>query len=205
MSRITAFSRGLSSCHLCHKVAGIEHHKCPRCGTAMHSRKPDSVNRTLALAATACILYIPANVFPIMITDQLSGSLESTILGGVVLLINMDSIFVASVIFIFSVMIPIGKLLLLFYLCMTLKRGSRVSPRQRTIAYRITEFIGKWSMVDVFVVAVLAALVNIGNVLVIRPGIAAISFAALVIVTMIAAETLDPRLFWDEEEKVKNV
>ena len=204
MSRITALSQGLCSCHLCGKVAGIELHECPRCGAPMHSRKPDSVNRTLALTITACMLYIPANTFPIMITDQLSGSLESTILGGVVLLINMDSILVAAIIFMFSVMVPIGKLLILFYLCRTIKRGSSVSPHQRTIAYHITEFIGKWSMVDVFVVAILAALVRIGKILVIRPGIAAISFAALVVVTMIAAESLDPRLFWDQEESEKN-
>ena len=204
MSRITALSRGLCSCHLCSKVASMKLHECPRCGAPMHSRKPDSVNRTLALTITACILYIPANIFPIMITDQLSGSLESTILGGVVLLINLDSFLVAGIIFVFSVMVPIGKLLVLFYLCHTLKRGSSVSSYQRTIAYRITEFIGKWSMVDVFVVAILTALVHIGTILVIRPGIAAISFAGLVFVTMLAAESLDPRLFWDQEENVNH-
>ena len=202
--RITARSQGLCSCHRCSQVADIQLRECPRCGAPMHSRKPDSVNRTLALTITACILYLPANIFPIMITDQLSGSLESTILGGVVLLINMDSFLVAGIIFVFSVMVPIGKLLVLFYLCHTLKRGSSVSSYQRTIAYRITEFIGKWSMVDVFVVAILTALVHIGTILVIRPGIAAISFAGLVFVTMLAAESLDPRLFWDQEENVNH-
>ena len=136
-----------------------------------------------------------------MITDQLSSSLESTILGGVVLLIQMDSIPVAAIIFIASVMVPIGKLLALFYLCWTVKRGSSVSPRQRSVAYRVTELIGKWSMIDVFVVSILVALVHIGKVLVIRPGIASIAFATLVIVTMIAAEGFDPRLIWDKEEE----
>lgn len=200
MSRVTAVSRNLSSCHLCGKVCSADLHECPRCGAKMHSRKPNSVNRCLALSITASVLYIPANVYPIMITDQLSGSLYSTILGGVVLLIDMGSYPVALIIFLFSVMVPLGKLFSLFYLCYTAKRGSSVSPRQRSVAYRITEFIGKWSMVDVFVVTILAALVQVGNLLVIRPGIAALSFAGLVVVTMLAAESLDPRIFWDREE-----
>jgi paraquat-inducible protein A len=187
MSRVTAASKGLASCHLCLKVASVELNKCPRCGTVLHSRKSNSLNRTLALLCTATILYIPANISPIMVTDQLGSSIESTILGGVVLLIQMDSIPVAAIIFIASVMVPV-------------KSGSSVSPRQRTIAYRITELIGKWSMIDVFVVSILVALVQVGKVLVIRPGIASITFAALVIVTMIAAEEFDSRLFWDNEE-----
>jgi paraquat-inducible protein A len=201
MSRVTATSKGLASCHLCQKVASAEVHECPRCGSALHRRKTDSINRTLALVCTACLLYIPANIFPIMITDQMGHSLESTILGGVVLLIKMDSIPVAAIIFIASVMVPVGKLISLSYLCWTVKRGSSVSPRQRSIAYRITELIGKWSMMDVFVVSILVALVHIGKVLVIRPGVASIAFAALVIVTMVAAEQFDPRLFWDPKEE----
>ena len=201
MKRVTAISQGLASCHLCQKVASIELHKCPRCGTALHSRKANSLNRTLALLCTATILYIPANIYPIMITDQLGSSLESTILGGVVLLIQMDSIPVAAIIFIASVMVPVGKLISMFYLCWTVKTGSSVSPRQRSVAYRITELIGKWSMIDVFVVSILVALVHIGKILVIRPGVASIAFAALVIVTMIAAEGFDPRLIWDKEEE----
>lgn len=201
MRRVTAISKGLASCHLCQKVASVELHECPRCGTALHSRKADSLNRTMALLLTACVLYIPANVYPIMITDQLGSSLESTILGGVVLLIQMDSIPVAAIIFIASVMVPIGKMIALFYLCWTVKCGSSVTPRQRSIAYRVTELIGKWSMIDVFVVAILVALVHIGKILVIRPGIATLAFAGLVIVTMIAAEGFDPRLIWDKEEE----
>lgn len=200
MKQITAASRGMSSCHLCLKLASSELHSCPRCGSAMHLRKTDSLNRTLALLITACILYIPANLYPIMITDQLGTSTESTILGGVVLLINMDSIPIAAIIFIASVMVPLGKIITMFYLCWTISRRSSVNPRQSTITYRITEFIGKWSMVDVFVVSILVALVQLGGILVIRPGAAAVSFAALVIVTMIAAESFDPRLFWDQQE-----
>ena len=201
MKRSMAAANGLASCHLCQKLADVTVHKCPRCGSAMHVRKSNSVTRTLALLCTASLLYIPANIYPIMITDQMSHSLDSTILGGVVLLIQMDSWPIALVIFIASVMVPLGKIFMMFYLCWTARKGSSVTPRQRTVAYRITEFIGKWSMLDVFVVTILVALVHFGQLLVIRPGIAAVSFALLVMVTMVAAESFDPRLFWDAEEE----
>ena len=166
----------------------------------MHLRKADSIQRSLALLVTACLLYIPANIYPIMITDQLGKSEGSTIIGGIIYLIHEGAMPVALVIFLFSVMVPIGKLISMFYLIWTVKRHSPVSPRQRTVMYQITEFVGKWSMVDVFVVSILVALVHLGGLLAIRPGIAALSFAGLVIVTMIAAESFDPRLIWDEME-----
>ena len=196
----TAASRNLASCHLCCKLASADLHHCPRCGAAMHLRKSDSIQRTLALLITACVLYIPANLYPIMYTDQLGSSEASTILGGVVLLIKLGSIPVALVIFIFSVMVPLGQLMAMFYLVWTVEKHSPLGPRQRTVMYHVTEFVGKWSMVDVFVVAILAALVHLGGLLVIRPGIAALSFAGVVIVTMIAAESFDSRLIWDQME-----
>jgi paraquat-inducible protein A len=201
----TAAARNLAACHLCFKLAPAELHRCPRCHSALHPRKPDSIQRTLALLVTACLLYIPANLYPIMITDQLGTSEASTILGGVILLIHHDAVLVALVIFLFSVMVPIGKLIALFYLVWTVRRHSLITPRQRTFLYQITEFVGKWSMVDVFVVAILVALVHLGGLLSIRPGIAAVCFAGVVIVTMIAAECFDPRLIWDElEEKSRD-
>jgi paraquat-inducible protein A len=196
----TAASRGMASCHVCYKLAPTTVHKCPRCGAAMHLRKSDSIQRTLALLVTACLLYIPANLYPIMYTDQLGSTEASTIMGGVILLIELGSAPIAAVIFIFSVMVPSGKLMAMFYLVWTVKRRSALDPRQRSIMYRITEFIGKWSMVDVFVVSILVALVHLGGLLVIRPGIAAASFAGVVIVTMIAAESFDSRLIWDNME-----
>ena len=201
MSRpATAAERGLASCHLCLKLASKDLHHCPRCGSALHLRKSASLQRTLALLITALVLYLPANILPIMITDQLGNSIESTILGGVVLLIQLDSIPIAVVIFIASVMVPLGKMLVMFYLCWSVSHGPPVSQRQRTVLYRITEFIGKWSMLDVFVVAILVALVNLGGLLVIRPGGAALAFAGVVMVTMVAAESFDPRLMWDQME-----
>ena len=196
----TAANSNLAACHLCCKLAPAEVHHCPRCGSAMHVRKNDSIQRTLALLFTACLLYIPANMYPIMYTDQLGTTEPSTILGGVILLINLGSIPVALVIFVFSVLVPSGKLMAMFYLVWTVERHSPLDPRQRSVMYRVTEFIGKWSMVDVFVVAILVALVHLGGLLVIRPGVAALCFAGVVIVTMIAAESFDSRLIWDNME-----
>jgi len=196
---VSAASRNLAACHICCKLAPADLHHCPRCGSALHLRKTDSLQRTLALLITATILYIPANLYPIMITDQLGVPEASTILGGVVLLIKLGSVPIAAIIFIASVMVPLGKLIAMYYLVWSVhfKDGSE---RQRTIMYTVTEFIGKWSMIDVFVVAILVALVHLGGLLVIRPGIAALSFAGVVIITMVAAESFDPRLIWDKQE-----
>jgi paraquat-inducible protein A len=193
----TALASGLAACHMCCKLAPLEQHHCPRCGSAMHARQTDSLQRTIALLITACILYIPANLYPIMLTDQLGSTEPSTIMGGVILLIKLGSVPVAAIIFIFSVMVPSGKLMAMSYLVWTAHKGSNISPRQRSMMYRVTEFVGKWSMVDVFVVAILVALVHLGGLLVIRPGIAALAFAGVVIVTMVAAESFDSRLMWD--------
>ncbi|MEE4661413.1 MAG: paraquat-inducible protein A [Halieaceae bacterium] len=194
----TGMDMGLASCHTCTLLVEADRQRCPRCGTTVHLRETDSLQRTLALLITATLLYIPANLFPIMYTDQLGRTEASTILGGVTLLIKLGSAPIAAVIFIASVCVPLGKLIALYYLVWTVGRHSPLEPRQRTAMYRITELIGKWSMVDVFVVAILVALVNLGGLLVIRPGIAALSFAGVVIVTMVAAETFDSRLIWDE-------
>jgi paraquat-inducible protein A len=168
----------------------------------LHLRKSNSLQRTLALLITASILYIPANILPIMITDQFGNSTDSTILGGVVLLIDMGSVPIAAVIFIASVMVPVGKLIALYYLCWSVGSGRPASPRQRTVMYRATELIGKWSMVDVFVVSILVALVHLTGLLVILPGAAAVAFAGVVIVTIVAAESFDPRIIWDQQEDV---
>lgn len=198
MSVTTAASRNLAACHLCCRLASADLHHCPRCGSAMHLRKPASIQRTLALLITASILYIPANMLPIMITTHLGSSEPSTILGGVVLLIKLGSVPIAAVIFIASVLVPLSKLFSLFYLCWSVEKGSATNSRQNTTVYRLAELVGKWSMVDVFVVAILVALVNLGGLMVIKPGGAALAFAGVVMVTMVAAESFDPRLMWDK-------
>ncbi len=193
----SAAAEGLACCHICYKLAPEAEHSCPRCGSALHLRAPDSLQRTLALLITASILYIPANVLPIMTTEQLGSAIDSTILGGVILLIDMGSYPVAAVIFIASVLVPVGKVFVLFWLCWSVHRSHTTSRRQRTALYRVTEFIGRWSMVDVFVVTVLVALIQLGGILRITPGAAAVAFGGVVVVTMLAAESFDPRLIWD--------
>lgn len=193
----TAASEGLACCHVCRKLAAESLHRCPRCGAALHLRIENSLQVTLALLVTAVLLYFPANLLPIMTTDQLGRETESTILGGVVLLIHHGSYPIAAVIFVASVMVPIGKLAALFWLCWTVARGHPTSPRERTVLYRFTELVGKWSMTDVFVVAILVALIHLGGLLRITPGPAAVAFGGVVIFTMLAAESFDPRLIWD--------
>jgi paraquat-inducible protein A len=197
----TAAAEGLAGCHICAKLSPASMHHCPLCGAALHVRVTDCLQRTIALVITATILYIPANVLPIMTTTQLGTPIDSTILGGVVLLIHHGSYPIAAVIFIASVLVPSGKLLAICWLVWSVSRGQKTSLVQRTKLYRVTEFVGKWSMTDVFVVAVLVALIQLGGLLNITAGPAAIAFGGVVIVTMLAAETFDPRLIWDHVEE----
>lgn len=195
----TALEQGLAVCHLCLAAVPAQPGRCARCDTALHPRTPYSVQRTLALCIAAAALYVPANVLPIMVTNQFGRAMENTIAGGVVMLWEAGSYPVAVVIVIASVLIPIGKMAALCLLCWTVTRGRALSRRQRTTLYRITDFVGKWSMVDVFVVALLVALIQLGGIMTVRPGAAALAFAGVVIVSMEAARTFDPRLIWDQE------
>jgi paraquat-inducible protein A len=201
----TALKNGQAVCHTCLALNAVDTSKCSRCGGSIHARIPDSIQRTLAYLIAAVILYIPANLFPIMTTEQFGQPLDSTIIGGVILLWNMGSYPIALVIFIASVLVPIGKILALATLCWTVTHQHRTSQRQRTSLYRITELIGKWSMVDVFVVAILVALIQITGIIVIRPGGAALAFAVMVILTMLSAINFDPRLIWDRANKQEDL
>jgi paraquat-inducible protein A len=194
----TAAAEGLACCHVCFKVASEALHRCPRCGARLHLRKPNSLQRTLAFLATASLLYIPANVLPIMTTESLGRATESTIIGGVVVLIHHGDYPIAAVIFIASVLVPLSKIFALGWLCWSVSRGHSSSHHERARLYRAAELIGKWSMTDVFVVAILVALIHLGGLLVIKPGAAALAFGGVVIVTMLAAHAFDPRLIWDQ-------
>ena len=194
----TAAAQGLACCHVCFKVAPYALRRCPRCRAALHLRKPGRRQRTLALLVTASLLYIPANVLPIMTTDQLGRATDNTILGGVVVLIHHGDLPIAAVIFVASVLVPLGKLLVLFWLCWSVSRRQPTSHRERSRLYRVAEMVGKWSMTDVFVVAILVALIHLGGILLITPGAAALAFGGVVIVTMFAAHAFDPRLIWDQ-------
>lgn len=194
----TAAAEGLASCHVCLKVAPVELGRCPRCRARLHLRGPNSLQRTLALLATASLLYIPANVLPIMTTEQLGHATGSTIIGGVVILIHHGDYPIAAVIFIASVLVPLSKLFGLGWLCWSVARGQPSSHHERTRLYRAAELIGKWSMTDVFVVAILVALIQFASILRFTPGTAALAFGGVVIVTMLAAHAFDPRLIWDQ-------
>ncbi len=195
----TAADRDLCHCHVCLKLAAAQLRACPRCGAGLHSRRPYSLQTTLALLATAAILLLPANLLPITVTDQLGNTTHSTIVGGVILLWQLGSYPVAALIFIASVVVPIAKILVISYLCWSVHRGHAMGMRERSVIYRITEFIGRWSMIDVFVVAILVALVQLDAVIAFHPGDAAIAFAGVVIATMLAAESFDQRMIWDNK------
>jgi paraquat-inducible protein A len=188
---------GLAVCHTCLALSAVDANKCARCGSSIHPRIPDSIQHTIAYLIAASILYIPANIFPIMTTEQFGTPMDSTIIGGVILLWNMGSYPIALIIFIASVLVPIGKIFTIAMLSWTVTREHKTSLRQRTKLYRITELIGKWSMVDIFVVAILVALIQITGIIVITPGSAALAFAGMVILTMLSAISFDPRLIWD--------
>lgn len=194
----SAAAQGLQCCHHCGLLAPSSQHRCKRCHTHLQLRKKYSLQRTWALLITAILLYIPANLQPIMRTNLLGQEDLSTILGGVVLLWEMGSWPIATVIFIASVMVPLGKMLALIWLCLSVSGSHKRWPRQRTMTYRITELVGRWSMVDVFVVAILVALIQLGQLMSIYPGNAALAFAGVVIFTMLAANSFDPRLIWDK-------
>jgi len=195
----SAAAQGLACCHVCLKLAPAGEERCPRCGARLHLRTPASLQRTIALLVTAAVLYIPANALPIMTTEELGRSHSNTILGGVVILMEMGSYPVAGVIFVASVLVPIAKILVLSWLCWSVHKRHHWSQRERTVLYRVTEFVGRWSMVDVFVVTVLVALIHLGGLLTITPGVASIAFGAVVVATMLAAESFDSRLIWDAE------
>ena len=206
-SGITAARAALVSCHVCGKlscnlrVPKGHHARCPRCHAPAHSRKPDSLNRAWALALAAFILYIPANVFPIMTVVSLGNAGAHTIMGGVVALWEAGMVPLALVVFFASVFVPLLKLLALVYLLLSVQLKWRARPRQRTSMYRIVEGIGRWSMLDIFVIAILISLVRLGNLATIVPGVGATAFAAVVVLTMFAASSFDPRLIWDSLEE----
>jgi paraquat-inducible protein A len=191
---------GLATCHTCDLLlrmpaAGAVH--CPRCGSPVHVRKPNSVSTTWALLVAAIIMYVPANLLPVMATTWLGNTQADTIMGGVIYLLHHDWP-LAVIVFVASVLVPLLKMIALVYLLVSVQRRSPLRRAQRTRLYRLTELVGRWSMVDVFVVALMAALVQIGALATIEPGGGALAFAAVVILTMLAAMSFDSRLIWDE-------
>jgi paraquat-inducible protein A len=200
----TARQLGLVSCHDCRLLVEAPQHahaRCPRCGARLHLRKPNSLARTWALVCAAIIFIIPANLLPMTITTTLGAKQADTILSGVVYFMQSGSWEIAMVIFIASVFVPFAKLSILIALLLSVQFRSAWRPKDRTTLYRLTELVGRWSMVDIYVVTILVALVKLGAVAAIEAGPAAVYFAAVVVVTMFAAESFDPRLIWDAIEE----
>ncbi len=203
----TARQLGLLSCHDCHLLAEMptgaahDHLVCPRCGAPLHERKPNSLARTWALVCAAAILYIPANLLPMTVTSAVGTTQADTIMSGVIYFIHSGSWEIAAIIFIASVFVPLLKLLILVVLLISVQLRWHWRPKDRTMLYRLTEAVGRWSMLDVYVVTILVALVKLGAVASIEAGPAAVYFAAVVVITMIAAESFDPRLIWDALEE----
>lgn len=186
----------LQSCHYCCTVQPATRRRCRFCRHSLHARK-HSLQRVWALLLTALILYVPANVLPIMTTSQLGKQTYSTIAGGVVLLWEQGSYLIAAIILIASLLVPIAKFIAITTLCLSEQLRIYRDPRNKTAIYRATEFVGRWSMVDVFVVGFLASLIQMGNLMSIYPGPAALAFAGMVITSMLAANSIDPKLFWN--------
>ncbi|WP_440903987.1 paraquat-inducible protein A [Catenovulum sp. SX2] len=197
----TAKDVELTLCLHCHKLNPISWSVCSRCGGKIYLRKPKSIQVTVAWLITAIVFYIPANVFPVMTTFAFGRETASTIVGGIFELWEQKSYVIASIIFIASIIIPILKILLLLWLCLSLKLNLTETLKLRTSLYRLTLWIGRWSMIDVFVVAILVALLQLGGLLSIQPTIGSLAFACVVIATMLAAESFDPRLIWDSLER----
>jgi paraquat-inducible protein A len=171
--------------------------RCPRCDSALHERKPNSVARTWALIIAAAVLYIPANYYPVLSVVQLGAGQPSTILGGVEELVTARQYPLAALVFFASIVVPMLKLVGLSFMLITIQTGRSGWLRDRTRLYHIVRFIGRWSMIDIFMESLLGALVAFGSVITIEPGAGALAFCAVVILTMFAAETFDPRLMWD--------
>jgi len=204
---LTAAEAGLVSCETCQLLsrpaAPDEPGYCPRCGAELAWRKHHSIQYTWALVIAAAICYIPANVLPVLSTTALGSTDSDTIMGGVVLLYTTGSWPLALIVLVASVMVPLGKLVALSYLLIVAQRGWSGSNRERTRLYRLVEFIGRWSMLDVFVDTFTVALIQLQPLMSVEPGPGVLFFAAVVVLTMIAAESFDPRLVWDSTRNLR--
>ncbi|RMA41158.1 paraquat-inducible protein A [Rhodophyticola porphyridii] len=195
---VTARSAGLVGCPNCGRVHDVPAPgRCQRCGWRLPGHAPDrSLQRVWAWLLAGLVVYIPANIYPMLRTNTFGRTTESTILEGVVDLIHHGSYGVALVVFVASIVIPIGKFFAIAYLAISVERREMMQVHARHRLFEVVEFIGRWSMIDVFVVAILAALVQLDFAATINPGIAAISFALSVAFTMLSAQSFDPKTIW---------
>ena len=200
-SIVTARDIGVVGCQRCTKVWPLGTTRCTRCGARITSRDRLAYQRVWAWWLVGLLCYIPANLYPMLETRTLIATQADTIVGGVLTLMGHGSYGVALVIFVASVLIPVGKFLAIAFLAISAQRGTRSPSLQRMGLYEIVEYIGRWSMIDVFVVAILSALVQLNALATVTPGPAALFFGMSVIFTMLSAQSFDARLIWDAERR----
>ncbi len=196
---VTARAAGLCGCQTCGRVLKAPSPSCPRCGARVTGRDRLAMQRVMAWLVAGLIAYIPALTFPMLLTSTISGDKKSTILAGIADFVDAGAYGVALIIFVASVLIPVIKFLAIAYLAITLRNPPLLTLHARHRLYEFVEFIGRWSMIDVFVVAITAGLVQLENVATVTPGIAAVSFALCVAFTMLSAQSFDPRSIWDAD------
>jgi len=201
-----AIELGLGSCPVCHAIVKLSPNPseataiCPRCNSEVNARKPDAVQKTWALLFASIVFYIPANLLPMMHVETFAGTQSDTIMSGVLYFMETGSYLIAFVIFVASIFVPILKIIILIYLLISVQKRSCIGQKTRTKLYRLTEIIGRWSMVDIYVVGTMVALVHFGSLTEIKAGMGANFFLLVVIMTMFAAMSFDPRLIWDIKE-----
>ncbi|MDD5581148.1 MAG: paraquat-inducible protein A [Methylobacter sp.] len=198
----SALTQGLIRCHECGCLTRQTSHAvhCPLCDSPLHARIANSFQRTAALLLSSLSLYIPANIFPIMTVTQFGVGEPHTIAGGIIALIHSDMIPIAMLVLIASILVPLLKMLGLGLLLLCVYYRWQINARPWTVMYRIIAFVGRWSMLDIFMISILVSLVDLGGVAQIIAGPAATAFAAVVVLTMFAAKSFDPRLIWDIQQ-----
>ncbi len=188
---------GLAGCQICGRVSPVALRRCPRCSSRLHLRKPASIERTVALMIAAAVLYIPSHLLPIMTVVELGDVSENTIIAGMITFWKEGAYPIAIVIFSASILIPFLKIVTLSWLCAAATGRVHPSPTVLGRMYWFTELLGRWSMIDIFVVGIVVSLMQLGNYMTITPGPGALAFAGVVVLTMLAAMSFDPRLLWD--------
>lgn len=207
MTASRGLAQGIALCRDCHKLVrmqGVPRGKkafCPRCGGAVTFRKPDSLSRTWAWLLTGAILFVPANLYPVMTVVSMGTGQPDTIMSGVIHLMEAGMYPIAAVVFIASIFVPLMKLIGIIVLLCVVQWRLKLNAVQCTMMYRWIEFIGRWSMLDLFMISILVTLVDLGSIATVSAGAGSTAFAGVVVTTMFAAASFDPRLIWDLENK----
>lgn len=198
---VSARDLGIVACRRCTKASPLGTARCPRCGYRLQSRDPHALQKVWAFWIVGFLCYIPANLYPMLSTRTLFQVEESTIIGGAVEIAHHGSYGIAAIILFASVVIPLAKFWAIAFLALSLKEPALMSKGRRQLVYEVVEYIGRWSMIDIFVVAILSALVQLNTLAAINPGPASIFFALSVIFTMLSAQAFDSRLIWDVQAR----